>query len=261
MIKKMKKFIKKKPKIYQMLSYIYRFFFVDMKNLILFGAIEKKEYIIVPNKKIVYLNNSKVACSSIKSTFILDETPDDYSIHSKVKDLSREYYAHEEREYFKFTFVRNPFDRLVSCYESKYKQDRKLGKKKLHFDDYLFGYLREDKGFEIFLKKVILIPDFLADRHFQSQYKLIYDKKNRCLVDFVGKYENLSKDFSDIQKKYNLGNLPHFNKTTKNNWMDYYNLETAKLVYDKYTKDIEVFEYKIEYQQLLNYLSDKSNFI
>ncbi|OEH92145.1 sulfotransferase family 2 domain-containing protein [Bacillus solimangrovi] len=256
---KIKKILMKSPKLYTVARYFYRFVFFDMINLIRYKKLEKTEYIIVPNKSIIYLNNSKVACSSIKSTFIDESIPDDYSIHNKIKNLRREYYTEEESNYFKFTFVRNPFDRLVSCYESKYRKDKKMGKQKLHFDEYLFGYIKKDNGFEDFVRKVVKLPDHLADRHFQSQYNLIYDRKGKSRVDFIGKYENLTEDFKDIKDQYNLRDLPHFNNTGKRNWMDYYNIDTARMVRKKYANEIEKFGYEEEYNILIEYLNKKEN--
>ncbi|MGM7702950.1 sulfotransferase family 2 domain-containing protein [Pseudalkalibacillus sp. Hm43] len=258
MVEELKRSIKEKPQIYSKVILLYRFL-IDLKNVLSYGTLEKKEYIIVHNKKLVYLNNSKVACSSIKKTFISDDVPDDYSIHTKAQDLSREYLTDGEKEYFKFTFVRNPFDRLVSCYESKYKKDKKMGQEYLHYDKYLLGYIKKDKGFENFVKKVDKIPDFLADRHFQSQYNLTHDKKGEPLVDYIGKYENLAEDFEHFKHKYKLGDLPHFNKAVQRNWMDYYTVESAKIVREKYAKDIEEFGYEEEYQKLLEYLKNKQN--
>ncbi|MED4974760.1 hypothetical protein E5Z46_01980 [Geobacillus kaustophilus NBRC 102445] len=254
-----KKWIKNKlrpyPNLYRLLKLIYHFF-TEMKNLLLYGRVEKREFIILDDKELVYLNNSKVACSSIKKTFTSKEVQDDYSIH--ILNWNRKARLSEkEKKYFKFTFVRNPFDRLVSCYSSKYHKDKEKGKDILDFDIYLLGILRKDKGFENFVKRVVKIPDFLADRHFQSQYNLIYDKRGKCLVDYVGKFENINEEFKEIQKKFQLAPLPHFNKSDKNDWRDYYTIETANLVYKKYRKDIETFGYEEEYKNLIKYLKEK----
>lgn len=39
--------------------------------------------------------------------------------------------------------------------------------------------------------------------------------------------------------------------------MDYYTLETARLVYKKYRKDVEAFGYQDSYRRLISYLKKK----
>lgn len=231
----------------------------ELKNLITYRTLEEKEYVVLDNKKLVYINNSKVACSSIKRTFIKDEIRDDYSIHNYGKWKRKSKLNNNEKSYFIFTFVRNPFDRVVSCYESKYIGDRLKGKNPLQFDKYLLGALKKDSGFDGFVKKIIRIPDFLADRHFQSQYNLIFSKSGKCLVDYYGKFENMDEDFLQIQEQYDLESLPHFNRTSEKNWKKYYTKETAKLVYEKYKKEIYQFGYEQDYIELIEYLDEEGD--
>ncbi len=227
----------------------------DIRNFIDHRTIVQREFLVLPDKKIVYLNNAKVACSSIRSTFISEQVDDDNSIHTIVLDNVTNHLNEIEKDYFKFTFVRDPFSRLVSCYESKYHTDADRGIADLA--DYLFGYLKGEHGFEAFLRKIIDIPDILADRHFISQYYLIYDRRYHCLVDFIGKYEQLQQDFDPIKQKFALKPLPHLNQAVKKNWMDYYNLDTAQLVKKRYAKDIALFDYEDTYQRLIDYLKNK----
>lgn len=236
------------------------------------GAYVPLEWYINDEKKIIYLNNAKVACTSFKSVIMGLEKQKYYeSVHQILQkkalyfDLKEEY-----NDYFKFTYVRNPFERLVSCYQNKYHTDKKLigiDKEILGTDffdlyfvrvNYLLGYLDKDQGFESFAKKIVKVPNECADRHFVSQYFMIY-KNDKCLVDFVGKIEELPESFKEIQNKYQLEELPIYNKTDKGNWMDYYTLEIAELVYKYYKKDFEVFGYEDEYKKLVKYLKNKDN--
>ncbi|AET70502.1 Sulfotransferase family [Desulfosporosinus orientis DSM 765] len=229
-------------------------FVISVKNFIIFRRIEKREFIILCDKKLIYLVNSKVACSSIKKTFLKMEVEDNYNIHDfnwcKKNKLNE-----EDKSYYKFTFVRNPFDRLASCYESKYHKDKDIFDI-LHFDTYLMGILKNVKSFDEFVRKVIKIPDAFADRHFQSQYNLIFDRKGNCLVDYIGKYESISEEYKKIQQKYELEELPYFNKSNKKDWINYYTIETANLVYNRYKKDIEEFGYASDYNRLLEQLTN-----
>lgn len=253
-----KEYIKSKPYIHKKIMPIKVFLLKELPMLIKYRKLELREYMIFPEKQLVYLSNSKAAGSSIKKTFVEEEVLDDYSVHNKVEHNKRNKLNEEEKKYFKFSFVRNPYSRLVSCYKSKYYRDKELGYKILRFDYYLLGYLQKDKGFKNFVKRVSRIPNNLANRHFDSQFKLLYDKKGNCLVDYIGKFEKLEEDFKYIKNKYKLYDLPHFNKTEKTNWMDYYTIETANIVRKKYSKEIEHFDYENDYTNLINYIKNKN---
>lgn len=235
-----------------------------LKTLVRYGNFQSREFVVDPEKRIAYLVNSKVACSSIKASICGCDADDD-SIHTIVGKggwIRRDELTGEEKNYFKFTFVRDPFARLVSCYESKYHHDKEFYKKQVFdFDDYLFGYIRKDEGFDKFIHKIVKIPNGLLEKHFLIQYDWTHDKAGRPLVDYIGKCETLDEEFRPIQEKYGLKELPHFNKTDKKkkNWMDYYTLETARLVYKKYHKDIEAFGYKDSYKRLISYLKKKKS--
>lgn len=243
------------------------YFLKEIKNLILYHQIEPRQYIVSKEKKVIYLRNPKVANSSIKTSLYSGEAKDDYSIHSIVVNtgMQKVKLSAEELDYFKFTYVRNPFERLVSCYESKYHADKIKYKDKdklLYFDSYLLGYIRKDKGFDNFIKRIIRLPYWCMDRHFFPQYYWTHDERGQQLLDYIGQYENLEEDFKKIQEKYGLKPLPHYNSSggEKRDWRSYYTLETAKLVYEKYKKDIECFGYEDSYKDLIAYLkTEKTN--
>jgi hypothetical protein len=150
-------------------------------------------------------------------------------------DLPRGY-----REYFKFTYVRNPFERLVSTYEHKYHVNSEG-----YYGNYLFGYIAKDEGFEKFVRKIVKIPYAFLEEHFSLQYLCVY-KHNKPVVDYIGKFEEIDETFPQILEKYHLGPMFERKNTTaaKAKWMDYYSSELADLVYKKYKKDIVAFGYE-----------------
>jgi len=102
-------------------------------------------------------------------------------------------------EYFKFAFVRNPWDRLVSCY------CQELGPKgpglRLTADNDIEIY--PSMPFAEFEEDVHAIPDSEANIHFQSQHKAICGsgRDKPILADFVGRFENLKADFDVVAKR------------------------------------------------------------
>ena len=98
--------------------------------------------------------------------------------------------------YFKFTFVRNPWDRIVSEYKH-----RRYSK---HFD------------FKTFLFKCFPQPDWRDEYcHVIPQYDFIHDAAGNLLVNFVGKLERLDEDFKVVCQNLGIApaSLPHLNKS------------------------------------------------
>lgn len=229
------------------------------------GCYYPREFIVRTDKQLAYLSVPKVACSSIKASMSPLESCDDDKIHASMDSLGFSRFGslpENENSFFKFTFVRNPFERLVSCYENKYHTYRNYDANLNILEHYLDGSLAKDEGFEAFITKICSIPNFALEPHFMRQYDIVYDKHSVCLVDYIGKMESLQQDFLPIQEKYNLRPLPHYNKTgiaNTNKWMNYYNENTAELVYNKYMKDFEVFGYEEFYTMLKEYFCNKNN--
>ncbi len=227
----------------------------EFLRLCRYGMVQNRIFVVLRDKKLIYLSNPKVGCSSIKQTLTQDIQGDGSSIHKYSFDEVHKV-PENIKDFHSFTFVRNPFKRLVSCYIDKYQGDLDKDWEQLTFDYYLLGVMRKDKGFEQFVKNVARIPDCLSNKHFRSQYRLTHDFRNRKLVKEIGHLENIGEEFSALQVCYNLGNLPHYNKSKDYSWMDYYTHETAHLVYKRFRKDIELFGYQEDYQQLMQHLNE-----
>lgn len=121
-----------------------------------------------------------------------------------------------QEEYFSFAFVRNPWDRIMSAY----LYAERLGHK---------------STFKSFLKS----NTFNDHRKTQSSFL----NKN---IDFIGRFENLQEDFNLICQKlgFESKKLPHENKTIHEHYTKWYTDENKKLVQDRYSEDIEAFNYK-----------------
>lgn len=222
-------------------------------------VLDPAEYFVCDDRKVIYLVNSKVACSSIKSAMMsfdgdsrLTENYKDIHDLSNVKGMSRQNMNIQNCQgYFIFTFVRDPFSRLVSLYKNKFSR-REIYYNGFHFDNYLGGLIEPYYTFEQFVKLVSKIPDEMSDRHFKSQKFLIFKESPR--IDYVGKMENLKSDYANISKKYSLGELPHLNKSIPVNISEYYDKKILDLVSSRYQSDIELFDYSGIYDLILRKL-------
>ena len=89
------------------------------------------------------------------------------------------------------------------------------------------------------------------DRAKVSQSKFIYDQHDNMLVDFVGRFENLTEDFQKICSSVGLTGvrLEHQNKSARGSYQEYYDLETRELVARHWERDIDLFKYSFDDSQ------------
>ena len=160
-------------------------------------------------------------------------------MHHATMQQINDLYEGDLTEYFKFAFVRNPYKRAVSDWKwligkSKSRRRRKTFLKYLTADGYFSKMLNteNDKSSRI--------------DHTHPQYDFIYDKNGNCLVDFIGKTENLQEDFNIVCDRIGIPQqeLPHKKKGNYKHYTEYYDDETRQIVAEKYAKDIEHFGYE-----------------
>ncbi len=136
-------------------------------------------------------------------------------------------------QYYKFTFERNPFDKMVSWYWDK-KRDEQFNKSFQEFCVYCSNNLEE----------------------FPLGYDL-YSINDKVVVDFVGRYETLKKDFDYVCKKLGLPSIGEFPllrtgyREDPSHYSKYYDYETQKIVEKHFWREIQQFNYKFENKHLV----------
>ena len=143
--------------------------------------------------------------------------PNHYPLFKIKEVISKEKYE----SYFKFAFVRNPYDRCLSAWKYSLKK----------------GFTNPDNNFPNYVKH---LNQNNTDAKYFSQYEFV----EGC--DFVGKLENLQEDFNIICDKIGIPQkqLPHINKSKHKHYTEYYDEETKQIVAERYAKDIEYFRYE-----------------
>ena len=212
-------------------------FLRDMARVVIRGELDSPDYIILDEKEVVFASVAKSACSSIK-TSIYGSLLDGIEIHQHTSHLSHRRIPKKKTSYFSFAIVRDPYERLASCYRAKFN---KVDESKVMFSNYLFGFLKNDDSFEEFVRKVSKIPDILCDRHFKAQNKIVFASGKK--MDFIGKFENLPSDFEEIRERYDFAELPMLNKSSGRTASDLFSDETRALASKRYEKDFELFGY------------------
>ena len=159
-----------------------------------------------------------------------------------------------EKEYkslWKFAFVRNPWDRLVSAF--LYLCEGGAGSEDVRWAADCLGMY---KDFEDFVKNGLTKE--IVDRRlpFTTQVSWLQVPGSRELsVDFVGFYENIGADFDFIRKKLGKRNTLEAKNTTqskRHNFQEYYSDLMIEKVYDVYREDVEAFGYSFDNTSISN---------
>ena len=148
----------------------------------------------------------------------------------------------ELSSYFKFTIVRNPWDRLVSSFYFL-KSGGFNATDNAWFKRELSGF----RTFDAFVKGWINEENIWKYSHFRPQHHYISVSHRRIKLDFIGCFETIETDFDYITRKLNISTiLRKTNSSPRNNYRNYYTDESQKIVANVYKKDIELFGYRFD---------------
>ena len=204
----------------------------------------------------VYIDIAKVASSSIKAMLasVLGLEGADGNPHEIEFPKPKAIDGLGDRMYpgfFTFAFVRNPWDRLVSCYRDKILgevagftgfAESGVAHCLARFDEF-----SANMSFDDFARAVASIPDDEADEHFRSQSDYVINSSGCVAVDFLGRYEALGDDFAHVVCEIGLPadtQLPNLQIAPKRSYASFYTSETRGIVKARYINDVELFRYE-----------------
>jgi hypothetical protein len=151
--------------------------------------------------------------------------------HPSAKQI-REAFPREWDQYYKFCFVRNPFEQVLSDYFGRRTHTGYTG------------------SFRDFLAALEAAPDtspLFPEGHIPNY--LMYTIDGRVAVDFIGRYEHLERDFEAVTRAVGLEarkiervNTGSYDGGPK----QYYGPSEIRIVSRLYAREIELFGYSLD---------------
>jgi len=180
--------------------------------------------------KFIWYRNAKVATRTTLNA--LDQTGIIYQIREAA---SVNYNPSDLDTYFKFAFVRNPWDRLVSGWKNRIAGKIAQGPK---------WYGTISKNFDGLIDFLETLDLTQCDPHFRLQTCLIPLEA----VDFLGRFETFDSDFKKVLAQLDIKSAIklHRKNATKNRhpYQHYYTPELRDRVAKLYQQDIEALGYE-----------------
>lgn len=209
----------------------------------------------------VYVENAKVACSTIKlilQRMELDDPdfcPEDLvDMHTRIfSPLIRPAQVGTFSRYVKranvvrFCFVRNPYTRLLSAYLDKIKNNMPAKKEVLEQLGFSADDIERPVSFREFVSIVARQSISAMNLHWRIQYYQTF--QDRIDYDFIGRFESLDEDLKAVLQMVNPQFETFWGKekrhaTNSEQHIDaYYTDQIEDSVYKIYRKDFERFKY------------------
>jgi hypothetical protein len=144
--------------------------------------------------------------------------------HSKLAEYKAALGEVEFGGLYKFTCVRNPWDRMVSLY---FTPTQDIG-------------AWDRKKFRKLISKALAVADYLW---LDKGEKDPFDN-----VDYVLRFENLADDFRTVCGTLGISptTLPQYNRSSRDHYSKYYDDELRELVHARFAAEIERFGYSFE---------------
>lgn len=145
-------------------------------------------------------------------------------------------------EYFKFSIARNPWDRVLSLFAWKARNDDRLDpERRAESQGGASG--APSPAFRARFAEFVKGPWQTNDR--------FYVIDGACCVDFVIRYEALADGTAQLCKRLGIPpiELPRLKagfKSDRHHYSQYYDAETQAIVADRHSNDIRLFGYSFE---------------
>ena len=165
------------------------------------------------------------------SKFNIEAFNDRKNGHFSVQEIRPHLSDEIWNTYYKFCFVRNPFDRFVSTCFFKNPQIK-------NNPEMASAFLK------LIAKKELVKRSFF----YQTQLSYVKNEANEIVMDFVGRLENVQSDYENLCSKINIKPqiLEKKNTSIHEEYMSYYDEELVQYVIELYYEDFKAFNYSLQ---------------
>ena len=164
----------------------------------------------------------------VKRQFPIPELAQLQHGHLSLQQVRPYFKADDWASFFKFAFVRNPFDRFISyC-----------------------AFMTRDQGqFERDPQRVMRNIIARAPWNhvlFQPQFSFVVDRDGEIEADYVGRVEEMQKSYDEICARIGIpsATLERVNPSKRLDYRQYYDQELIDGVAKLYARDLELFSYE-----------------
>lgn len=152
----------------------------------------------------------------------------DFAEKHKDFEYYKKFYPEEFSSFFKFTIVRNPYDRIVSAWKWQTVVAKNC--------------------------KLFTLKEFIEARPESSKYSVKFKLEGISVsesitqFDYIGRFEDLVNTYNYLGEKLNIGmdSILHTNMTGIREYQKYYDEDTILLVKNKFQLDLELFGYDFQ---------------
>ncbi|MFO8236774.1 MAG: sulfotransferase family protein [Prochlorococcaceae cyanobacterium] len=215
-----------------------------------------QHFILFERLPLIYGRVPKVANSSVKAalTRLLEQPPEEgwrstsdafwrRGTHGETRLIDAEAASQRRASHLIFSFVRNPFDRLVSAYNNKLIEIAAppAGMERMG--------LERGMPFEAFLEVVAGTADADLDVHLLPQSTILC-REGVPVPSFIGKLEAMAEHWQQLRRRLRQWGLPALGRLPSKNvrrdggtdLSDHFNSQRRiELALERYTTDVRLF--------------------
>jgi hypothetical protein len=214
---------------------------------------------IVRQRALIYIEIPKAACSTIKAMLAeavkgaplaSQERPERFLASIRGMGVERFFQLIDSPASRGFTVVRNPYTRLISCYNEKYRypiglRNRYNRHARQFFGKKKIGGLDQDRPlpFNWFAEMAAAQADTTQDGHLMPMSRIVPRTVIPC--NHVGRFEALGAELAQLASELGLppSRVPHRNPTQRVDASQYLPAPLRETVYRAYRPDFDRFGY------------------
>ncbi len=199
----------------------------------------RKLYLVCERQKWCYIAIQKVAGTSVRMAFLEHvgaPHKENWNLRAELEPWRlTPVEVLRRQDLFRWGFIRDPRDRLVSFWVNKIAADKP--------DPYCSWRVNKYYGWEFkdFVKAVCDLKDDKMDQHYLPQVNFL-TYMDLPLYDELYRLDRIDETWKKLRETYGLPDLKHENKTHKKDYRKYYDSNLNRLVLKRYSKDFEIFE-------------------